>query len=215
MIIYATKETLKRYGLKVVGEYNSDMAPLVEIVVKNDRGTRLFEWGCKLFYFCGRKCMQLMHFETKLVIFLADLKVSELKYIGDALAVCLMDLYAGDPEMQKALEKYFHASPILCFDRITDKSIIASMNGIQSRWAWDGDRFYGYISDGILHTKKINRDVNEMPVTKKVEGREEWIVPYELFEETIKKIARDIDSSETSKSASEKLASSISLGGRS
>ena len=76
---------------------------------------------------------------------------------------------------------------LVCFDKITDRSIIASMNAVQTRWAWDGYRFYDYIQDGILHTRRINREVNEMPVTRKVNGKEEWFVPYELFSQTIKK----------------------------
>ena len=61
------------------------------------------------------------------------------------------------------------------------------MNNVQTRWAWDGYHFYDYIKDGILHTKQINRDVNKMPVTRKVDGKEEWFIPYDLFAKTIKK----------------------------
>ena len=74
MIYYATKETLQRYKLKTPEQFESEMAPFVRAVVNRERGNRLFEWGCKLFYFDRRKCLQIMHFETKLVIFLVDLK---------------------------------------------------------------------------------------------------------------------------------------------
>ena len=186
MIYYATKETIQRYKLKTPDQFQSEIAPLVQAVVQRERGNRIYEWGCKLFYFDRRKCMQIMHFETKLVVFLVDLKMKDLEYVGDAVANYLLDMYADDLNMQQALKAYFALSPFVCFDRITDKSIISSMNGIQTRWAWDGYHFYDYIKDGILHTKQINRDVNEMPVTRKVSGKEEWIVPYELFAQMIK-----------------------------
>ena len=189
MIYYATKETLQRYKLKTPEQFESEMAPLVQAVVNRERGNRLFEWGCKLFYFDRRKCLQIMHYETKVVIFLVDLKVKDLENVGDLVAHYLLDMYSGDLDMEQTLKNYFAAAPLVCFDRITDKSdksIITSLNGIQSRWAWDGYRFYEYIKDGILYTIKINRDVNEMPQTRKVNGKEEWIFPYELFAQTIK-----------------------------
>ena len=187
MIYYATKETMQRYKLKTPEQLRPEIAPLVQAVVQRERGNRIYEWGCKLFYFDRRKCLQVMHFETKLVVFLVDLKMKDLEHAANAVANYLMDMYSDDVQMRKALENYFTASPLVCFDRITDRSIIASMNAVQTRWAWDGYRFYDYIQDGILHTRRINREVNEMPVTRKVNGKEEWFVPYELFSQTIKK----------------------------
>lgn len=187
MIFYATKETMQRYKLKTPDQLKSEIAPYAQAVVQQEQGNRLYEWGCKLFYFDRRKCLQVMHYETKLVIFLVNLKMDDLEFAGNAVAQYLMDMYSSDVFMQRALERYFASSPFVCFDKITDRSIIASMNGIQSRWACDGYRFYDYIQDGTLHTKQINRDVNEMPVTRKVDGKEEWFVPYEFFAETIKK----------------------------
>ena len=55
MIYYATKETLQRYKLKTPEQFESEMAPFVRAVVNRERGNRLFEWGCKLFYFDRRK----------------------------------------------------------------------------------------------------------------------------------------------------------------
>ena len=88
--------------------------------------------------------------------------------------------------MQKSLEKYFASAPIACFDKITNRSIIAKLNHIQSDWTWDGYRFYEYIRDGILHTKEINRDVNDCPFSTKDSGKENWHIPYRYFAEVIK-----------------------------
>ena len=97
-----------------------------------------------------------MHFETRLVIFLIDMKQKELEFVGNAAAHYLLDLYAADAAMVRALERYFASASFVWFDRLTNKSIIASMNHMQSGWALDGYRFYDYIRDGILHTKEIN-----------------------------------------------------------
>lgn len=187
MIYYATKETMQRYKLKTPGELTSEIAPFAQIIVQREKGNRLYEWGCKLFYFDRRKCLQVMHFETKFVIFLVDLKMKDIEFAANAVAQYIMDMYSVDKKMQKALERYFASSPYACFDKITDRSIIASMNSIQTWWAMDGYRFYDYVKDGILCTKQINWDVNQFPTTRKVDNKDEWIIPYELFSETNKK----------------------------
>lgn len=187
MIFYATKETMTRYKLKTPEQFQSEIGPFVRMAAEKERGNRIYEWGCKLFYFDRRKCLQVMHFETKLVIFLVDLKQKDLEFTANIVANYLMDIYAEDSEMVAALNRFFASSPVAIFDKISDRSIIASMNSIQTNWAHDGYAFYSYIQDGILHTRKINREVNEYPVTRKVDGKTEWIVPYALFAQTIKR----------------------------
>lgn len=187
MIVYATRETLQRYQLNTPEEASPEMAPLLQAVKQREAGQRIYEWGCKLFYFDGKKCLQLMHFDTRLVIYLVNLKVADLEYVGNAVASYLMEMYASDRKMCRALEVFFASAPVLIFDRITDRSMINSLNSRLTNWAMDGYRFYNYISDGILHTKQINRDVNDVPAPVIVDGRKEWFTPYETFAEVIKK----------------------------
>ncbi|MBQ8146378.1 MAG: hypothetical protein IJ039_06300 [Clostridia bacterium] len=112
--------------------------------------------------------------------------MADVEHTPDMVAQYLLTLYANDKDMQKGLVKYFNSSPIACFDRITNRSIITKLNYTQSSWAWDGLRFYKYLRDGILHTKEINKDVNECPFSTKETGKEEWHIPYLYFAETIK-----------------------------
>ena len=82
MIYYATRQTLQRYKIKTLdeifaGEVTPEEARFLA-QVRQESGNRLYEWGCKLFYFDGRKSLQLMHFETRLVVFLIDMKQKEL-----------------------------------------------------------------------------------------------------------------------------------------
>ncbi len=187
MIYYATKETIQRYKLKTPEEMGPSISPVAQMLKQKESGQRIYEWGCKLFYFNRRKCLQIMNFETKLVIYLVDLKIAEREHIGNAVAHYLMDMYVSDAEMCRALEAFFASAPVVIFDRIADRSIISSMNSVLNQWAFDGYRFYDYISDGILHTKRINRDVNEMPAMITIDGRKDYIIPYEYFAQTIKK----------------------------
>lgn len=187
MIYYATREIMQRYKLKTPEEMTSENALIASAVAEKERGNQLFEWGCKLFDFDRRKCLQVMHYETGLVIFLIDIKVNEIEFAANAVAEYLMDMYSSDPVMIKALERYYASSPIVCFDKITNRSIISKMNHIQSDWALEGYRFYDYIRDGIFHTKELNRDINDYPFSMKVNQKKQWFIPYDLFAQTIKK----------------------------
>ena len=186
MIFYATKETLERYKLKTPDQMSKPMQPFVKAIIEREQGNSIYEWGCKLFHFDRRKCLQFIHFKTRLVIFLVDVKMADVEHVADMIAQYLFALYHDDKDMQKDLEKYFASTPIACFDKITNRSIIAKLNHIQSDWAWDGYRFYEYIRDGILYAKEINRDVNDYPFSTKEFGKEEWRIPYRYFAEVIK-----------------------------
>ena len=186
MIFYATKETLERYKLKTPDQMSELVKPFAKAMVEREKGNSMYEWGCKLFHFDSRKCLQMIHFKTRLVIFLVDIKMADVVHAPDMVAQHLFTLYDSDKEMKKALENYFASSPMACFDKIANRSIITKLNHIQSDWAWDGYRFYEYIRDGILHTKEINRDVNYYPFSTKESGKEEWHIPYKYFAEAIK-----------------------------
>ncbi len=186
MIYYATKETMKIFKLKTPEDLHPSISPLVQAIKQKEVGRRIYEWGCKAFLFDGRNCLQIMHFETKLVIYLIDWKQDEIEFAADAVAEYLMDMYQEDKQMQEALKRFFASACYVVFDKLTDRSMITCMNSMLNRWAMDGYRFYDYIDNGTLYTRKINRDVNKMPATLTVNGKKEWIIPYDYFAQTIK-----------------------------
>lgn len=186
MIYYATKETMQRFQLKTPEKMDSLISPVAQAVKQKEAGQRIYEWGCKAFDFDGRTCLQIMHFETKMVIYLIDWKADEIEYAANAVAEYLLDMYKNDKQMQEALKRFFKSAFHVVFDRITDRSMITSMNSVLNRWAMDGYRFYDYIDNGTLYTKKINRDVNDLPMTITKNGKKEWIIPYEYFAQEIK-----------------------------
>ena len=187
MIYYATQQTLERYKLNTPENFQSETGDIVRMIANKERGNRLYEWGCKLFYFDRRKCLQVVHFASKLTIFLIDIKMDDIVYATNAVAQYIFDIYDGDKMMKRALERYFKSSPIVVFDKITDRSIIATLNKTQSDWAEDGYYFYEFIINGILQTKAINRKINrDWIFTRKVNGKTEYIRSAEEFEKLIK-----------------------------
>ena len=174
MIIYVTKETSDKYKLKLPKDLKPPLDELARAVIEKEAGDRLCEWGGKLFYFDRRKCIQVVNFASKFTLFLVDVKLSDLPNIGDYIAEYIFDIYSEDKEMLSALKRMFEEHQYMCFSKLTDKSIISTLNSTQSRFAEDGYRFYDFISEGILHTKDINRKINSdwlftMTINKKTD----------------------------------------------
>ena len=184
MIIYATKETFERYKLKLPQSLSYPMKEVVQAVLEKEGGNRMLEWGAKLFYFDRRKSLQLVHFESKLTLFLIDIKKNDLENIGDYISGYLLELYKDDHQMQVALKRFFSESSIICFSKIVDRSIIATLNHTQISYAGDGYYFYEFIEDGILKTIEINRDMNfNWMLTQKTNGKTEYFKAGEKFKE--------------------------------
>lgn len=187
MILYATKETVERYKIKTPEELSSPMKEIALAVIQKESGDKLREWGCKLLYFDGRKCLQVVNFASKLTLFLIDFKVATLPHIGNVIAEYIFEIYKDKPEMEKCINRFFETAPFACFARLKDKSIIATLNRTQWEWAQDGHEFFKYIKDGILCSKKINKDINHNWIfTQKENGKTEYFSSEERFEELLK-----------------------------
>ena len=66
MILYATKETVKKYGIPMLEKFEDKKIRETLIAVReNEEGKEIFEWGMKVFYFDRRKCLQLVNFSSK------------------------------------------------------------------------------------------------------------------------------------------------------
>lgn len=188
MILYVTKETFDRYKLKMPDEMGSPAAKAIsQKVIERESGDRLLEWGGKLFYFDRRKCIQITNFASKLTIILVDIKLDDLFGVGNVIAHYLFDLYDNNPQMKSILEKHFEKHPIMCFSRLQDRSVIATLNHTQLSFLADGYVLYRYIKDGILHTVDLNRDLNRKWLfTEKKDGKTEYFVSAERFEMLMK-----------------------------
>lgn len=186
MIIYATKQTFERCKLKSLEELSEPMRTMTKLSIKRESGDKLLEWGAKIFYFDGRKCIQVVNFATKLTLFLIDIKVADLPNLGDIISYYLLELYNDDKKMLKALEKMFETSIFVCFEKLTDNSIIATLNSTQINFADDGNHFYEFIEDGILQTVNINKDINfHYPLKLKINGKKEYHYVGNVFKELV------------------------------
>jgi hypothetical protein len=182
MILYATKQTIERFRIKMPNQMHHVSEAASNQILKEQKGDALLEWGMKLFYFDGRKCIQAMNFASKLTIFLIDVKIDDMKYVANSIALYLMDLYQADKYIVSLLEKFFSQYPLCAFSKLTNRSIISSLNRNQLDFANDGYAFFNYIENGILQTRKINHDVNfHWLVTQSINGKTEYIYSGDLF----------------------------------
>ena len=186
MIFYATKETVERLKIKTYDKLSDYSKQIAQNVITNQSGDDLLEWGMKLFYFDRRKCLQVMNFASKFTIFIFDIKVNDMDSIPNIVANYLIELYKDDETLIKLLKGLFEHYSLCTYSKLTNRSIISSLNHNQFEFAIDGYIFYEYINNGILNTIQINKDVNfDYFVTQKRSGKIVYFLPGDRFRELI------------------------------
>lgn len=186
MIFYATKETVERLKIKTYDKLSDYSKQIAQNVITNQSGDDLLEWGMKLFYFDRRKCLQVMNFASKFTIFIFDIKVNDMDSIPNIVANYLIELYKDDETLIKLLEGLFEHYSLCTYSKLTNRSIISSLNHNQFEFALDGYIFYEYINNGVLNTIQINKDVNfNYLVTQKRSGKIVYFLPGDRFRELI------------------------------
>lgn len=161
MVIYATKKAFERYNLKMPEEMKNPLfAAASKATIERESGDRLCEWGVKLFYFTGKKCLLLTNFETKLCIVLVDFKVGNLAEIGNWIITYLIELYKNDKEMLDCMEIFFAEHSACCFSRLKDKVAISVLNHAESDYLFYGNRLYDFLEGNVLQTKKPVYNMN-------------------------------------------------------
>ena len=182
MILYATKQTIKDLDIPMPEELSDFNNIMAKNIIKEQTDDKLLEWGLKVFYFDGRKCVQAVNFASKMAIFLFDIKNDEIQWIANGIAIYLNEIYSKDKKMLNLLERFYKEYPACAFSRLTNKSIIASLNHNQFEFADDGYRFYNYIKNNILNSKRINNDFNwDNLTTATINGKKEYVYPAEYF----------------------------------
>lgn len=187
MIVYATKQTVERYGIKMPEDFQDPiMSKVVLDVYNGEKGNPLLEWGAKIFYFDHRKCIQICNFASKLTIVLVDIKKSDLKDVGNLIIRYLMEIYSDNEKMLSLIERYYKEHPLLCFTKLTDRRIISTMNSFQRIYLNDGYRLYKFIENNIIKTIDMNRKINSRyMVTDKIDGKTEYYYPVNRFEKLL------------------------------
>lgn len=161
MILNCTQKTKERFRIKYQDEFEDELADeITKKIIEKEKNDDFLNWGLKYFSFDRRKCIQVIHYRTKFNLYLFDLKVSDIENLGNIIANYMLELYSGDELMIKLLYKYFNESPICVFSKLTNKSMIASLNSNETYFMAEGYRFYDYIENNILKTIEINKDAN-------------------------------------------------------
>ena len=186
MILYATKQTIKELNIPMPDELSAFNNIMANKVIEEQSGDELLEWGLKLFYFDGRKCIQAINFASKLAVFLFCIENEEIGDIANTIAMYLNEIYSKDLKMKKILKKFYDEYPVSAFSRLVNKSIISSLNHNQTVYANDGNSFYEYIDKNTLKSVEINKDFNWKYLSSKViNGKKDYIYPAEYFRELL------------------------------
>lgn len=189
MIFYATKQTVERYKLPMPEDIHNPVQELTtEKILSNEAGDPMLEWGMKLFYFDRRKCLQLIHFASRMAFFLVDIRIKELHLIGEYLPGYIHDLFYDDKEMGTLIDRWLKEHPIVVYDHLKDRSMIAQLNFTQREFLNDGYTLYEYFKDGILQTRKLNYHYNwsYIPGGKTADGTRDFRYGAERFRDVLK-----------------------------
>ena len=194
MIIYGTKQTMERYGIpqiKDIQDLKQKEAPTNIYDAEHD--DRMLEWGAKVFYFERRKCLQVCHFASKITFVFLDFKKKEIPALSSLIARCMFALYEDKPDMQKLLNRLWEEHGGTCFEKLTDRKVISTMNYFQSAYIEFSGLLYDWIEEaGAIDMIKINKIINEDHiVSEKINGKTDYYCPIKKFEELLKEYYAD------------------------
>lgn len=188
MIFYATKQTVDRYKLTMPEDIDDPTTKnKVTGILKQEAGDPMLEWGMKLFYFNRRKCLQVIHFASRMAFFVVGIRVNELRSVAHYISIYIHDLFADDAEILDLIDRWLTEHPTIVFDRLKDRSMIAQLNFTQRDFLYDGYKLYDYIEDGVLQTRTINYDYNHtyIPGGKTPDGKHDIRFGAERFRDAL------------------------------
>ena len=193
MVLYITQRTADKYLLKMPHELSNPMKPVVYEVMRRERGKSIFEWGAKLFYFEGKKCLQVMNFETKLTFFLFNVTMTVMEELAKWLVDYMFLLYSDNDKMTKCIKKYVDDSKFIYFDLLEDKNIITTINHTHRIFVEEERRLYDFMDNGVPNVAEINRKINFEWFFPKKEGDQIcYFYSGKMFEEVLAKKYGDV-----------------------
>ena len=188
MIIYGTKQTMERYGIPQIKDVQDlKQKEKVTDIFDAEHGDRMLEWGAKVFYLERRKCLQVCHFASKITFVFLDFKKKEIPALYALIARCMFALYEDKPDMQKLLNRFWEEHGETCFEKLTDRKVISTMNYFQSAYIEFSGLLYDWIEEaGAIDMIKINKIINEDHiVSEKINGKTDYYCPIKKFEELL------------------------------
>lgn len=175
MLIYTTKLSKDRFSIA----YESKLPSGVD---------DFYKWGGKIFYQSGKKCLQFINFKTRFGIFLFDLSVSDMDQIFGIARSYLVQIFKGDPDYLALLEKYFLQDEFDCFFKLSDRSVIGTLNTVEFEILSDSFYFDKFTYDGLLNPISLAIFFNfKYLIGVKVDGKKAYYHPGELFKRELER----------------------------
>ena len=187
MIIYGTKQTLADFQLKLPHQMTAQSRQLIGRLKAKQGGDSLHEWGAKVFYFEYLRSIQLCNFASKFTLVIVGVTDAQIAQIAEIIFGYLDDIYADDPEMLKLIDRYAEDNQVTYFDKMTNRSIMATMNNFQTNYLLDGDRIYDFTEGNKIRTRVLNKEINRNHlVTIKTGKKKDYVFPAEQFKKLLK-----------------------------
>lgn len=190
MIIYPTVKTADVFGAPLNAKIKDKaMKAVSESVISSEQGNALCEWGLKLFYLNGMKCLQAMNYASKFTVVLCNVRKADLKDVGNLIADSMLKVYEQDSETYEALVKIVRSHPIVAWDKMTNKTVLSSMNIIEEGFLTNPDFYDKFIDkNGNLDCLSMNTWLNFEYITSGAfVGSKKYIFPGELMKELVLK----------------------------
>lgn len=159
MLIHASPNAISGLNLRTYDKIEGAQSLVAKYFYDKEKGNALNEWACDMFYFLGKRGMQIMHAASGLTIFLFNLNYDEQDVIGQQMQSSLSYIFEDCVELRPALKKFISDSPTYVYDKLTDKAMIARLERTKLETAEWLD-FHSYIENGILRTRKLNKEYN-------------------------------------------------------
>jgi len=185
MILYPTKKTAEVFGAPMADSATDPvLTPVINAVLNAEKGNGLQEWGLKLFYLQGKKCLQAIHFASHFTVVLFDVRKADLPETANRIAMTVFDAFDGEPETQEALAGLFRKGPISVWDRLQNKSVLSSLNRNESMLLTNWGFYESFAAKGKLNPKEVHKFINfEYPVSLHFRGSSRYGYTGEVLRE--------------------------------
>lgn len=157
--------------------------PLLSDVTETQES--IFSWGCRLFTIAEQSCLQAVHADSRLHVFLYGLSPIHMPDLGEYLLELLIRMYRTDAPMCAALERYAEASSVSHFFRLTERRLIRRMTSASRTAALDAILCYGQGRNYDDGTAMANAIYNQMIYYRDYEGRHRRVTPMAEFRELL------------------------------
>ena len=160
MILYASQKAVSGLNIKTYDVIEGPQSLLAKYHYEKENGNPIIEWGCEMFYFLGKRGLQIVHAASGLTVFLFNLNYGDQETIGQQLKSAVGHIFEDSIDIHPQLKKFFAEQPTFVFAPLEDKALTAQLERITLETA-EGLDFRKYMENEMLRTRKLNIDYNK------------------------------------------------------